>query len=91
MSCLSASLICLEPSSLFLIACLCSFPAHPLQALKEELSARQDAINDLLHQHREQEGKCRRLQQRIEQLEEEYKTSSSHQQHLQSLVEALKR
>uniref|UniRef100_A0A672TXS9 Rootletin-like coiled-coil domain-containing protein n=2 Tax=Strigops habroptila TaxID=2489341 RepID=A0A672TXS9_STRHB len=60
------------------------------QALKEELSARQDAINDLLHQHRQQEGKCRRLQQRLEQLEEEHKTSSSHQQHLQSQVEALR-
>jgi len=62
-----------------------------LQALKEELSARRDAIDFLMHQHREQEEKCRKLQQRLEQLEEECKTSSSHQQHLQSLVEALRR
>ncbi|NXR02763.1 CP250 protein, partial [Sagittarius serpentarius] len=60
------------------------------QALKEELSARQDSINFLLHQHRDEEEKCRKLQQRLEQLEEECKTSSSHRQHLQSLVEALR-
>ncbi|XP_040978419.1 centrosome-associated protein CEP250-like [Aquila chrysaetos chrysaetos] len=60
------------------------------QALKEELSARQDSISFLLHQHRQQEEKCRNLQQRLEQLEEECKTSSSHRQHLQSLVEALR-
>ncbi|XP_042656756.1 centrosome-associated protein CEP250 isoform X3 [Tyto alba] len=60
------------------------------QALKEELSARQDSISSLLHQHRQQEEKCRKLQQRLEELEEECKTSCSHQQHLQSLVEALK-
>uniref|UniRef100_A0A663DWU5 DED domain-containing protein n=1 Tax=Aquila chrysaetos chrysaetos TaxID=223781 RepID=A0A663DWU5_AQUCH len=61
------------------------------EALKEELSARQDSISFLLHQHRQQEEKCRNLQQRLEQLEEECKTSSSHRQHLQSLVEALRR
>ncbi|XP_010582393.1 PREDICTED: centrosome-associated protein CEP250, partial [Haliaeetus leucocephalus] len=60
------------------------------QALKEELSARQDSISFLLHQHRQQEEKCRNLQQRLEQLEEECKSSSSHRQHLQSLVEALR-
>ncbi|XP_008945178.1 PREDICTED: centrosome-associated protein CEP250, partial [Merops nubicus] len=60
------------------------------QALKEELSARQDSVNILLHQHRQQEEKCRKLQQRLDQLEEECKTSSSHRQHLQSLVEALR-
>ncbi|NXO52537.1 CP250 protein, partial [Aramus guarauna] len=59
------------------------------QALKEELSARQDSINFLQQQHRQQEQKCRKLQQRLEQLEEECKMSSSHRQHLQSLVEAL--
>ncbi|XP_076208528.1 centrosome-associated protein CEP250-like [Aptenodytes patagonicus] len=80
----------LEPSSLLLIACLCSFPAHSLRALKEELSARQDSINFLQHQHRQQEEQCRKLQQRLEQLEEECKTSSSHRQHLHSLVEALR-
>ncbi|XP_076208166.1 uncharacterized protein LOC143167043 isoform X4 [Aptenodytes patagonicus] len=61
------------------------------QALKEELSARQDSINFLQHQHRQQEEQCRKLQQRLEQLEEECKTSSSHRQHLHSLVEALRR
>ncbi|POI34336.1 hypothetical protein CIB84_001913 [Bambusicola thoracicus] len=60
------------------------------QALKEELSTRQDSINFLQHQHRQQEEKCKKLQQRLEQLEEENKMSSSHQQHLQSLVLALK-
>ncbi|NWR76319.1 CP250 protein, partial [Centropus unirufus] len=60
------------------------------QALKEELSARQDSINSLQHQHRQQEEKCRKLQQRVEQLEEECRTSCSHQQHLRSLVEALR-
>ncbi|XP_076208163.1 uncharacterized protein LOC143167043 isoform X1 [Aptenodytes patagonicus] len=60
------------------------------QALKEELSARQDSINFLQHQHRQQEEQCRKLQQRLEQLEEECKTSSSHRQHLHSLVEALR-
>uniref|UniRef100_A0A8C0BLM1 Rootletin-like coiled-coil domain-containing protein n=1 Tax=Buteo japonicus TaxID=224669 RepID=A0A8C0BLM1_9AVES len=89
-SLLASSSSYLVPSSLLLIACLCSFPAHSLQALKEELSARQDSISFLLHQHRQQEEKCRNLQQRLEQLEEECKTSSSHQQHLQSLVEALR-
>uniref|UniRef100_A0A8D0FCB3 Rootletin-like coiled-coil domain-containing protein n=1 Tax=Strix occidentalis caurina TaxID=311401 RepID=A0A8D0FCB3_STROC len=66
------------------------FPAHSLQALKEELSARQDSISFLLHQHRQQEEKCRKLQQSLEQLEQECQTASSHQQHLQSLVEALR-
>ncbi|XP_074745900.1 centrosome-associated protein CEP250-like isoform X2 [Strix uralensis] len=60
------------------------------QALKEELSARQDSISFLLHQHRHQEEKCRKLQQSLEQLEQECQTASSHQQHLQSLVEALR-
>ncbi|XP_075022355.1 centrosome-associated protein CEP250-like isoform X3 [Calonectris borealis] len=60
------------------------------QALKEELSARQDSINFLQHQHRQQEEKCRKLQQRLEHLEEECKTSSSQRQHLQSLAEALR-
>ncbi|NXL89550.1 CP250 protein, partial [Alectura lathami] len=60
------------------------------QALKEELSARQDSINLLQDQHRQQEEKCKRLQQRLEQLEEESKVSTSHQQHLKSLVQALK-
>ncbi|KAM6054219.1 LOW QUALITY PROTEIN: uncharacterized protein VSU04_011453 [Chlamydotis macqueenii] len=61
----------------------------PWNALKEELSARQDSINFLQQQRREEEEKCRKLQQRLEQLEEECKMASSHQQHLQSLVEAL--
>ncbi|XP_074701696.1 centrosome-associated protein CEP250-like isoform X2 [Strix aluco] len=61
------------------------------QALKEELSARQDSISFLLHQHRQQEEKCRKLQQSLEQLEQECQMASSHQQHLQSLVEALRR
>ncbi|XP_074698827.1 centrosome-associated protein CEP250 isoform X3 [Strix aluco] len=60
------------------------------QALKEELSARQDSISFLLHQHRQQEEKCQKLQQSLEQLEQECQTASSHQQHLQSLVEALR-
>uniref|UniRef100_A0A8D0FIH9 Rootletin-like coiled-coil domain-containing protein n=1 Tax=Strix occidentalis caurina TaxID=311401 RepID=A0A8D0FIH9_STROC len=42
------------------------FPAHSLQALKEELSARQDSISFLLHQHRQQEEKCRKLQQSLD-------------------------
>lgn len=90
-SLLASSPSSLEASSLLLIARLCSFPAHSLQALKEELSARQDSLNSLQHQHREQEEKCRKLQRRLEQLEEEGKASSSQQQHLQSLVEALRR
>ncbi|XP_074712162.1 uncharacterized protein LOC141937834 [Strix uralensis] len=61
------------------------------QALEEELSARQDSVSFLLHQHRQQEEKCRKLQQSLEQLEQECQTASSHQQHLQSLVEALRR
>ncbi|XP_074746689.1 centrosome-associated protein CEP250-like isoform X3 [Strix uralensis] len=71
---------------------LISTPHHNfcLQALKEELSARQDSISFLLHQHRHQEEKCRKLQQSLEQLEQECQTASSHQQHLQSLVEALR-
>ncbi|XP_074742528.1 centrosome-associated protein CEP250-like [Strix uralensis] len=60
------------------------------QALKEELSARQDSISFLLHQHRQQEEKCRKLQQSLEQLDQECQMASSHQQHLQSLVEALR-
>lgn len=84
-------LLYLKPSSLLIIACLCYFPPYSLQALKEELSARQDSINSLQHQHRQQEEKCKKLQQRLEQLEEESKMSSSQQQHLQSLVESLKR
>ncbi|XP_068275661.1 centrosome-associated protein CEP250 isoform X2 [Nyctibius grandis] len=60
------------------------------QALKEELSARQDSLHFLQQQHSQQEEKCRKLQQRVEQLEEECKMSSSHQQHLQSLVDALR-
>ncbi|XP_074740422.1 centrosome-associated protein CEP250-like isoform X3 [Strix uralensis] len=60
------------------------------QAPKEELSARQDSISFLLHQHRQQEEKCRKLQQSLEQLEQECQTASSHQQHLQSLVEAFR-
>uniref|UniRef100_A0A8B9CSA4 Centrosomal protein 250 n=1 Tax=Anser brachyrhynchus TaxID=132585 RepID=A0A8B9CSA4_9AVES len=83
-------LLYLKPSSLLTIACLCYFPPYSLQALKEELSARQDSINSLQHQHRQQEEKCKKLQQRLEQLEEESKMSSSQQQHLQSLVESLK-
>ncbi|XP_071671540.1 centrosome-associated protein CEP250-like isoform X2 [Patagioenas fasciata] len=59
-------------------------------ALQEELSARQDSIDSLLQQHRQQEEKCRTLQQRLEQLQEECATSSSQRQHLQSLVEALR-
>ncbi|XP_074701697.1 centrosome-associated protein CEP250-like isoform X3 [Strix aluco] len=72
---------------------LISTPHHNfcLQALKEELSARQDSISFLLHQHRQQEEKCRKLQQSLEQLEQECQMASSHQQHLQSLVEALRR
>ncbi|XP_074701663.1 centrosome-associated protein CEP250-like isoform X1 [Strix aluco] len=71
---------------------LISTPHHNfcLQALKE-LSARQDSISFLLHQHRQQEEKCRKLQQSLEQLEQECQMASSHQQHLQSLVEALRR
>ncbi|KAK2520580.1 hypothetical protein Q9233_011216, partial [Columba guinea] len=61
------------------------------RALHEELSARQDSIDSLLQQHRQQEEKCRKLQQRLEQLQEECATSSSQRQHLQSLVEALRR
>ncbi|XP_023795758.1 LOW QUALITY PROTEIN: centrosome-associated protein CEP250 [Cyanistes caeruleus] len=60
------------------------------QALREELSARQDSNNILLQQQRHQEEKCREVQQRLEQLEEKCKKSSSHQQHLQSLVETLR-
>ncbi|XP_033375068.1 centrosome-associated protein CEP250 [Parus major] len=60
------------------------------QALREELSARQDSNNILLQQQRHQEDKCREVQQRLEQLEEKCKKSSSHQQHLQSLVETLR-
>ncbi|XP_074686021.1 centrosome-associated protein CEP250-like isoform X1 [Strix aluco] len=60
------------------------------QAPKEELSARQDSISFLLHQHRQQEEKRWKLQQSLEQLEQECQTASSHQQHLQSLVEALR-
>ncbi|XP_065706018.2 centrosome-associated protein CEP250-like isoform X2 [Patagioenas fasciata] len=60
------------------------------EALQEELSARQDSIDSLLQQHRQQEEKCRTLQQRLEQLQEECATSSSQRQHLQSLVEALR-
>ncbi|CAN0231564.1 unnamed protein product [Bubo scandiacus] len=47
-------------------------------ALKEELSARQDSLSLLLHQHRQQEEKCRKLQQSLEQLEQECQTASSH-------------
>ncbi|RMB95561.1 hypothetical protein DUI87_27671 [Hirundo rustica rustica] len=60
------------------------------EALREELSARQDSNNFLLQQQRHQEEKCREVQQRLEQLEETCKKSSSHQQHLQSLVETLR-
>ncbi|OXB52992.1 hypothetical protein ASZ78_005972, partial [Callipepla squamata] len=60
------------------------------QALKEELSARQDSISLLQLQHRQQEEKCKKLQQRLEQLEEENKMSSRHQQHLKCLVQAFK-
>ncbi|XP_074730179.1 centrosome-associated protein CEP250-like isoform X4 [Strix uralensis] len=60
------------------------------QAPKEELSARQDSMSFLLHQHRQQQEKCWKLQQSLEQLEQECQTASSHQQHLQSLVEALR-
>ncbi|XP_041346436.1 LOW QUALITY PROTEIN: centrosome-associated protein CEP250 [Pyrgilauda ruficollis] len=60
------------------------------RALREELSARQDSNKFLLQQQRHQEEKCREVQQRLEQLEEKCKESSSHQQHLQSLVEILR-
>ncbi|XP_039567222.1 centrosome-associated protein CEP250 [Passer montanus] len=60
------------------------------RALREELSARQDSNKFLLQQQRHQEEKCREVQQRLEQLEEKCKKSSSHQQHLQSLVETLR-
>ncbi|XP_054130361.1 centrosome-associated protein CEP250-like [Melozone crissalis] len=60
------------------------------RALREELSARQDSNKFLLQQQRYQEEKCREVQQRLEQLEEKCKKSSSHQQHLQSLVETLR-
>ncbi|XP_038015131.1 centrosome-associated protein CEP250 isoform X2 [Motacilla alba alba] len=60
------------------------------QALREELSARQDSNKFLLQQQRHQEEKCREVLQRLEQLEEKCKKSSSHQQHLQSLVETLR-
>uniref|UniRef100_A0A8D2P4M1 Centrosomal protein 250 n=1 Tax=Zosterops lateralis melanops TaxID=1220523 RepID=A0A8D2P4M1_ZOSLA len=71
----------------------CSFvhlPCPFLQALREELSARQESNNFLLQQQRHQEEKCREVQQRLEELEETCKKSSSHQQHLQSLVETLR-
>ncbi|XP_027574919.2 centrosome-associated protein CEP250 isoform X1 [Pipra filicauda] len=61
------------------------------QALREELSAREDSNNFLLQQQRQQEEKCREVQQKLEKLEEKCKRSSSHQQHLQSLVEELRR
>nr|XP_041576234.1 centrosome-associated protein CEP250 isoform X4 [Taeniopygia guttata] len=60
------------------------------EALREELSARQDSNKFLLQQQRHQEEKCREVQQRLEQLEDKCKKSSSHQQHLQSLVETLR-
>ncbi|XP_077643163.1 centrosome-associated protein CEP250 isoform X3 [Lonchura striata] len=60
------------------------------RALREELSARQDSNKFLLQQQRHQEEKCREVQQRLEQLEDKCKKSSSHQQHLQSLVETLR-
>ncbi|OWK50835.1 Centrosome-associated protein CEP250 [Lonchura striata] len=60
------------------------------RALREELSARQDSNKFLLQQQRHQEEKCREVQQRLEQLEDKCKKSSSHQQHLQSLVEMLR-
>ncbi|XP_016158603.1 PREDICTED: centrosome-associated protein CEP250 [Ficedula albicollis] len=60
------------------------------RALREELSAVQDSNNFLLQQQRHQEETCREVQQRLEQLEEKCKKSSSHQQHLQSLVETLR-
>ncbi|KAM6288867.1 uncharacterized protein AAHN32_013729 [Aegotheles albertisi] len=61
-----------------------------LVAARESLEESQDSISVLQHQQREQEEKCGKLQQKIEQLEEECSMSSSHQQHLQSLVEALR-
>ncbi|KAM6288821.1 LOW QUALITY PROTEIN: uncharacterized protein AAHN32_013785 [Aegotheles albertisi] len=61
-----------------------------LVAARESLEESQDSISVLQHQHREQEEKCGKLQQRLEQLEEECSMSSSHQQHLQCLVEALR-
>ncbi|KFV71282.1 Centrosome-associated protein CEP250, partial [Dryobates pubescens] len=60
------------------------------QALKEELFATKDSVSCLMQQHRQQEEKCRKLQQSLEQLEEECRRSSSHQQHLQALVETLR-
>ncbi|NXD15910.1 CP250 protein, partial [Nothocercus nigrocapillus] len=60
------------------------------QALKDELSAKQNSISFLQHQHRQQEEECKKLQQRLEQLEEECKLSSSQRKHLQSLVEGLR-
>ncbi|XP_065501542.1 centrosome-associated protein CEP250-like isoform X2 [Caloenas nicobarica] len=60
------------------------------EALARRRGATRDSIDSLLQQHRQQEEKCRKLQQRLEQLEEECATSSRQQQHLQSLVEALR-
>ncbi|XP_053921384.1 centrosome-associated protein CEP250-like isoform X2 [Cuculus canorus] len=60
------------------------------EVLKEELSAKQDSMNFLQQQHRQQEEKCRKLQRRVEELEVERKTSGIQQQHLQSVVEALR-
>uniref|UniRef100_A0A8C9UEH3 Rootletin-like coiled-coil domain-containing protein n=1 Tax=Serinus canaria TaxID=9135 RepID=A0A8C9UEH3_SERCA len=56
----------------------CSFVLLPclfLQALREELSARQDSNKLLLQQQRHQEEKCREVQQRLEQLEEKLSPS----------------
>ncbi|KAM6298838.1 uncharacterized protein AAHN32_008310 [Aegotheles albertisi] len=61
-----------------------------LVAARESLEESQHSISVLQHQQREQEEKCGKLQQKIEQLEEECSMSSSQQQHLQSLVEALR-
>ncbi|XP_030359314.1 centrosome-associated protein CEP250-like [Strigops habroptila] len=60
-----------------------------LQALREEIYAKDTTINILQHKLRQQEEECRRLQQRLEQLEKECKPASP-QQRLQALRDALR-